>query len=219
MPSHTQCHRIHNAIAYTMPSHKRIHLNRQGAEPMPKSPRTFAVIAFSVLAAVLIAAGAVISIERINNSRRSHALACARLLGLAAIQYAQDNNEHYPDAGRWEQEIRPYLALSSMSGYRDIIHPPAPIGGVPRQFSLNPALSGKALAQVKDPTDTWLFYESLSPNTSASDNLAFFPNAAENSGANSAVVFGDGHSYTQGRRWLSLCQSQSTGVCGGGMPD
>jgi len=186
---------------------------------MPKSPRTFAVFAFCILAAVVIAGSSVFYIERINNARRSHALACAKLLGLAAIEYAQDHNEHYPDAGKWEQELQPYLALNSMPDYSDIVHPKAPIGGMPRRFSLNPALSGKSLTLISDPTDTWLFYESLSPSASASDNLLFFPKPDKNSASNSAVVFGDGHSYSQGERWKSACQSQAAAICGGGMPD
>lgn len=186
---------------------------------MPKSPRTFTVIVFCLLAAVTIAGGSVFYMERINNARRSHALACAKMLGLAAIEYAQDHNNHFPDAGRWEQELTPYLADNSYPASGDIIHPPAPVGGRPRQFSLNPALSGKLIAQVDNPANTWLFYESLSTTSSASDNLAFFPKTNKNGIAASAIVFADGHAYSQGERWKSTCQSQIADVCGGGMPN
>ncbi len=182
---------------------------------MIKTPRSFAVLAFAVLAGVLLAGGGVFSVERVNQRRELLALSDARQLGLAAIQYAQDNKEHYPDAGRWEQQLRPYLDPQA----RDIFHPLAPIGGTPRQFSLNPALSGKSMAKVGDPTDTWLFYESVSQKSSASDNLDYFPAPAKDGGHNSAVVFGDGHIYEQGERWKSICQSQTASVCGAGMPD
>ena len=158
---------------------------------MIKTPRSFAVLVFCILAAVLIAGGGVFSVERINREREIRALSDAKLLGLAALQYADDNKEHYPDAGRWEQELKPYLN----SNTADILHPLAPIGGTPRQFSLNPALSGKSLAKVSDPTDTWLFYESVSQKSSASDNLDYFPDAEEDGGHNFAVVYGDGHVY------------------------
>lgn len=182
---------------------------------MIKTPRSFAILAFAVFAGVLLAGGGVFSVERINQRRELQALSDARQLGLAAIQYAQDNKDHYPDAGCWEQELKPYLN----SNTADIFHPLAPIGGTPRQFSLNPALSGKSLANVSDPTNTWLFYESVSSKASASDNLDYFPDAEEDGGHNFAVVYGDGHVYEQGKRWKSMCQSQAVNVCGGGMPD
>ena len=76
---------------------------------MVRSPRSFAVLVLSILAAVLLATGAVFYTERINTAREDQALASAKLLGLAAFQYAQNHHDRYPDAGRWEQELTPYL--------------------------------------------------------------------------------------------------------------
>ena len=182
---------------------------------MVKTPRSFAILAFAVLAGVLLAGSGVFSVERINQHREVQALSDARQLGLAALQYAQDNKEHYPDADHWEQELKPYLDPQAS----DVFHPLAPIGGTPRQFSLNPALSGKSMVKVSDPTNSWLFYESVSPKKSASDNLDYFPDAEKDGGHNSAVVYGDGHIYEQGKQWKSMCQGRAINYCGAGMPN
>ena len=185
-------------------------------------PRTFAAFGICLFAAIVLAGGTVFYSERVDTARRSHALNCARMLGFAAMEYAHDHGNRYPDAGRWEPELRPYFVSNSTQShdYSDLLQPPAPIGGKPRRFSLNPVLSGKALAQVNDPTNTWLFYESVSTSASASDNLTFFPTADHSGMANAAVAFGDGHAYTEGKRWLSACRSPQNKFCsGGGMPD
>ena len=164
---------------------------------MVRSPRSFAVLILCVLAAVLLAASAVFSVERINHAREMRALSDAQMLGLAALQYAQDHTGHYPDAGRWERELSPYFE----PGAGDVLHPPPPIGGTPRRFSLNPALSGKAMGQIAEPGNTWMFYESVSRTPSASDDLDHWPDSEHDGGQVYAVVYGDGHCYSRPPGW------------------
>jgi len=164
---------------------------------MVRSPRSFAILVLCVLAAVLIAGGSVYSVERINRNREIRALFDARMLGVAVTQYAQDHKDHFPDAGRWEQEVAPYFNASA----GDIIHPAPPIGGTPRRFSLNPALSGKTLAQIASPADIWMFYESVAQTPSASDDLDNWPDPKRDGGQVYAVVYGDGHCYSRPPEW------------------
>ena len=164
---------------------------------MSRSPRSFAILVFCVPAAVLFAGGSVYSVERIDRSRVACALSDARMLGSASLQYAQDHKDHYPDAGRWEQELSPYFE----PGAGDILHPPPPIGGTPRRFSLNPALSGKTLAQTTSWGDTWMFYESVARTPSASDDLDNWPDPKRDGGEVYAVVYGDGHCYSRPPAW------------------
>ena len=164
---------------------------------MLRSPRSFAILVFCVLAAVLLAGGSVYNVERINRNRERQALSDARMLGLAAIQYAYEHKEHYPDSGRWEQELSPYFE----PGAWDILHPPPPIGGTPRRFSLNPALSGRTLAQTASPADFWMFYESVARTPSASDDLDNWPDQRRDGGQVCAVVYADGHCYLRPLVW------------------
>ena len=164
---------------------------------MVRSPHTFAILAFCILAAVLLAGGSVYSVERVNRAREIQSLSCAKLLGLAATQYAQDHKDRYPDAGRWEQELAPYF--DPRGG--DIVHPPAPVGGTPRRFSLNPALSGKPMAQIAEPANIWMFYESVSHTPSASDDLDNWPDPKRDGGEVYAVSYGDGHCYSRPPSW------------------
>ncbi len=164
---------------------------------MIRSSRAFAILVFCVLAAVLFAGGGVFYVERVNRVREIRALSCARFLGLAASQYAQDHNDRFPDAGRWEQELAPYFE----PGTGDILHPPAPWGGTPRRFSLNPALSGKSMKQIAEPANVWMFYESVSRTPSACDDLDHWPDTDRDGGHVFAVVYGDGHCYSRPPVW------------------
>ena len=164
---------------------------------MIRSPRSFAALVLCVLAAVLIAGAAVFSVERINHAREIRAKFDTHMLGFAAIQYAQDHKDHYPDAGRWEQELAPYFDAR----VGDIAHPTAPIGGTPHRFSLNPALSGKAMGQIASPAEVWRFYESVSRTPSASDDLDHWPDSEHDGGQMYAVVYGEGHCYSRPPVW------------------
>lgn len=164
---------------------------------MTRSPRAFATVAFCVLAAVLFAGGGVFYVERVDQARERQALSCAQILGLAALQYAYEHNDRYPDAGRWEQELAPYFE----PGAGDILHPPAPWGGTPRRFSLNPAFAGKVMASVAESSNTWMFYESVSRTHSASDDLVNWPDPKRDGGQAYAVVYGDGHCYLRPPVW------------------
>ena len=167
---------------------------------MALSLRKIAAPVFCVLAVILLADGGIYYTAYVNRARESRALTCSKLLGLAAIQYAQEHKDRYPDAGRWEQELAPYLALNGKD-FGDALHPPTPFRGTPRRFSLNPALSGKSLASVNNPASVWVFYESVSRTPSASDNLDAWPDPKRDGGDMSAVVYGDGHVYSRLLEW------------------
>ena len=175
---------------------------------MARSPRSFAVLVFCVLAAVLLAGGSVYFVERINRAREREALTSAKMLGLAVLEYAQDHKDHYPDAGRWEQELSPYFE----PGAGDVLHPPPPIGGTPRRFSLNPALSGKTEAQMASPANIWMFYESVARISSASDDLDNWPDQKRDGGQVCAVVYGDGHCYSRPPVWKQEVKQHLPGL-------
>lgn len=125
----------------------------------------------------------------------------AKQLGLAAIEYQQDHHEHFPDAGRWEQEITPYIGSTAAM----VLHPPAPLFGTPRRFAFNRALSGKWIGALKSLSNTPMFFESVARTASASDNLESLP-SAKDGGQRFAVVYADGHCYTQPQEWKQFAK-------------
>ena len=167
---------------------------------MPLRQRALYGFVFAVFAAIALAYGGMYYAERVNQARESQALSCAKMLGLAAIQYAQDHNNRYPDAGRWEQELEPYLTPNDKY-FGDVVHPQTPFQGTARRFSYNPALSGKSLASVDNPSGVWMFYESVSEKPSASDDLDAWPDPERDKGNMFAVVYGDGHCYSRPFEW------------------
>ncbi len=179
---------------------------------MPKSPRAFATVVFCVLVAVAIAALSVFSVERVNRNREAQTLTDSKLLGLATREYAQDHSNHYPDAGRWEQELKPYLDRNAKPSYGDIVHPPAPIGGTPRQFSLNPAVAGKTDTQIAGLKTPWLFYESVSKQPSATDDLDNWPEPKRDGGTSFAVVYTEGYSYPRPPEWKQAVRQNLPGL-------
>lgn len=163
-----------------------------------KRSRSWIVLpALVILSAVLLALGGTVYVDFQNDNREREAVQDARMLGMAALQYAQYHHQRYPDAGTWEQELVPYLRPMSL----DALHPPGPLGGTPRRFSLNPALAGKTFAHLPETATPWLFYESVAPAPSATDDLVYWPDPGKDGGFLSAVVYGDGHCYSRPFPW------------------
>ena len=164
---------------------------------MPAPQRLFYGFLAVVFFGSLLAYGIDLYVDRVSVKREIAASSAAKQLGIAALEYTQDHGGHYPDAGRWEPELTPYLGPSAA----EVLHPPAPLFGTPRRFSMNPALSGKSQAQLDSPSNIWMFYESVSAAPSASDNLDHWPDAGRDGGQQSAVVWGDGHCYSRSLEW------------------
>ena len=146
-------------------------------------------------------------LKRREERREREAASSAKQLGIAAERYLQDHQDRFPDAGRWEQELMPYLGPNA----KILLHPPAPIGGKPRRFALNLSLSGKLMGTFKSPADTPLFFESVSTTLSASDNLDSTP-TDKDGGNRYAVVYADGHVYSQPPEWKQWAKQHPDGA-------
>ncbi len=175
---------------------------------MPKSPRTFIIIALCVLAAIIIAGGSVFYIERMNMNRAMTTTFYAEILGKATFEYEQDHSTHYPDAGKWEQELKPYVDPKA----KNIFHPPAPVGGTERRFSLNPTVAGKTDAQIAGMKAPWLFYESVSKQPSAADDLEYWPDPKRDGGTDFVVVYTRGYGYPRPLAWKAAVRQNLPGL-------
>ena len=151
---------------------------------------------FAVFAAIALAYGATVYFDKVDARREQEALSDGKQLGIAVIVYCQDHG-HYPDSGRWEQELKPYVGEDMAK----LVNPPAPFQGTARRFSYNPALSGKPQASLDSPTSEWMFYESIPEKTCASDDLDAWPDPARDRGHLFAVVYADSHCYSRPVEW------------------
>jgi prepilin-type processing-associated H-X9-DG protein len=87
-----------------------------------------------------------------ERAQESSCVSNMKQLCLAALMYAQDNDENLPNEG-WAQQLVDYTKNA------DILRCPA-AGDLKVAYALNEALIGKPLAQIADPAKTVLFFES-----------------------------------------------------------
>ena len=163
---------------------------------MPLRQRALFGFLFAVFAAIALAYSGTIYFDKVDARREETARSDAKELGIAVMVYTEDHGR-YPDAGKWEQELKPYVG----GDMAKLVNPPAPFQGTARRFSYNPALSGKKAASIDNPSSTWMFYESVSTAPSASDNLDAWPDPARDRGQMFAVVWADSHSYSRPFEW------------------
>lgn len=113
----------------------------------------------------------------------------ARTLVRAALSYAQDHEETYPDATRWEEELKSYLP----EGFSVAL-----VGSPPHRFAMNSVFSKRKMTEMGDTSSAALFFESTATNPSANDELKSLPTAGD------VVVIGyaPGHVYAHPIAWV-----------------
>ncbi len=140
-------------------------------------------------------------LQNVENKRVNVALYASRQLSVSAYKYALDHNGRFPPSERWEELLRPYLPR-----HLDLTIP-APIGGVPRRLAMNKALSSRPMAEVSNPFQTVIFFESVSSGTSIADRLESLPRLDEHGGGGFIIAYVDGHSEYEPPSWKPVVQS------------
>jgi len=133
------------------------------------------LLAFTLPAAL---AGSLLSVaikhrmqEVVENNRVYTVASRMRLAVIAAEQYAGEHKGHWPDAYCWEQELQPYTP----PGYDFTL--PAPPSTKPRRIAINPRCAGK----IRGDGTVILFFESVSPERNAHDDLHSLPKNSDGS--------------------------------------
>jgi len=106
-------------------------------------------------------------------------------LSLGIIQYTQDHDEKMPDADKWVSEIMPYVKSEAV--FRD---PAAP--GLKWGYAFNRTLSGVSLADLDEPAQTVLLFESTDGKKNAADAGASLPSPGRHNGGTDYAL-ADGH--------------------------
>lgn len=121
-----------------------------------------------------------------EQAQRATSLSNLHQIGLAAIQYAVDHDEHFPHADHWVDELLPYTQTASI--FRD---PSAP-EGQNYGYAFNRNLSGLSLAKVASPAALVMFFESTKGVKNASDAGQSVPRPGRHIGGTD-YAFADGH--------------------------
>jgi prepilin-type processing-associated H-X9-DG protein len=106
-------------------------------------------------------------------------------IALGIIMYTQDHNEKMPDADKWVSEIMPYVRNEAV--FRD---PAAP--GLKWGYAFNRTLSGVSLADLDEPAQTVLLFESTDGKKNAADAGASVPTPGRHNGGTDYAL-ADGH--------------------------
>ncbi len=97
------------------------------------------------------------------NATRLQDMSNLKQIGLALTQYAQDHNEHFPNAAHWMDALSPYLKDKTV--FFDPFQPGARRYG----YALNRNCSGKSLAAFAAPAETVIAFDSTLGTRNASD--------------------------------------------------
>ncbi len=137
---------------------------------------------------------------RILQSRQNMVISEEHLkqISLGIIQYTQDNNERFPDASHWADEISPYLVSSGVTGAErsrqllDLFHDPSAPAGQTWSYAYNRALSHLSLAKLNLPAQVVMVFTSTQGIRNASDTGQSLPQPGWHFGGN-VYAFTDGH--------------------------
>jgi len=129
-------------------------------------------------------------------ARQVSCLSNMKQLALASLMYTQDYDERMPMVQNWQEGMVPYIRRE------DVFHCPevSPAGDIAglnsTAYAYNSALDQVRLAQVPEPKNTVLHFETTNFSRNASDALTSLPHPArhrKSSGAGNNVSFVDGH--------------------------
>lgn len=140
---------------------------------------------------------------------KARAISCMsnmKMMGLAILEYEQDHDENMPDADKWMDEIKPYIdgpdEQNHTDSYNDMSHVmrcPSDSTDHAYSYSYNRQLSHVSLAQLQDPADTVMVFESSQHHRNQSDYGSSLQIPSRHRGGDN-YLFADGHA----RRYSDL---------------
>lgn len=126
-----------------------------------------------------------------SKARTAMCMSNQKQMTLAAMMYAQDNDEHYPVSTEWMTKTQPYINNTMVN------HCPAIAGAgadntIVFGYAFNSKMSERSLAQVNNPPLTALLYDSSTLTENASDPVTSLPEPPRHNLLN-VISFADGH--------------------------
>jgi len=131
-----------------------------------------------------------------DQAKRAACRSNLKQLGLANLMYSQDNNEYFPDAEKWCEEISLYYRNTSLLA--------CPALEFPFGYAMNRNLSKMPRSRIKEPERTVFLFDSTKGIINANDAGESLPRPGRHLERNN-FCFADGHVETltsEQEKWL-----------------
>ncbi len=142
-----------------------------------------------------------------EQARAMASLSNLKQIALAVEMYAQDHHEQMPDADQWVDQVSPYLVGKAVPpSEREhtlaaLLRDPSAPQGEKWSYAFNRNLSGVKLADIKNPAETVLLFESTTGVKNAADTGQSVPRGGRhNAGDYYAFAEGTPSGSRAGRR-------------------
>ncbi len=120
-----------------------------------------------------------------GEAQQSSCLSNLKQMMLGMLMYAQDYDQHLPDAAIWMDELKPYLPKEQL--FRCPAAPHLEYG-----YAMNAALSKHNLAEIPEPWQVAVIFDSDAGTRNASGGLDAVANPPRHNGGNN-YAYADGH--------------------------
>jgi prepilin-type processing-associated H-X9-DG protein len=161
------------------------------ANPLRRARRAQAGLVLLALPVLLLGAAIVYPVfaQAREKAIQASCLSNTKSISLRLLIYAQDHDGRLPEADRWTDEIMPYAGNKNIFLCPKHSRPGSP--QVTCSYAFNRALSGKNIADIKDPAHMILIFESDLGWNGSGDIGRLPAQPRHNRGDN--YGFGDGH--------------------------
>ncbi len=145
---------------------------------MTRAGRILAIVGMSVT--VLLVVGLLWTAYRNAReaARRAECYSNMEQIAVSLTQYANDNDDRFPQANRWTDAVYPYFKTWKL------LHCPADHSHAKSSYAMNAALSGKKLSEVRDPQNTVLIFDTSRPGDSPRGGRELVPHPGRHRGGN-----------------------------------
>ena len=124
-----------------------------------------------------------------KGSRRSVALSNVKVLGLGAMMYANDFDDHFPNARKWMDLTMPYVKFDAAFHAYDLPDPSPQAYGI----AFRGSLSRGETKRIKEPEMIAMIFDSTLLFRNAASELWSLPKPPRHKGVTNLVAFADGH--------------------------
>ena len=121
-----------------------------------------------------------------ESARKASCLSNVKNLSLAMQMYAADNDDSLPEASGWVEALMDYIMDES------VLKCPDDESEATCSYGMNEALSGKSLAELANPEEVVVFFETANPGDNPVGGAEDVVDPPRHMGGNN-YGFGDGH--------------------------
>jgi prepilin-type processing-associated H-X9-DG protein len=131
-----------------------------------------------------------------SKARTVSCLSNLKQIGIANLMYAQDYDEQFPIASKWQEGTASYIKNDNIF-HCPAVSPATAPSAEHTTYAFSSAMDRMKLSRLPDAKNNILTYESTNFNRNANDAVTSLPTPGRHQGQNN-IGFADGHAKT----WL-----------------